>query len=250
MFNDVFLFLKHIDFLFVGGAVRDYLLNINHNDIDIVFFSKKIINDFSNQIFDFNEKYLTFKIKLNDTLLNFSHIRKDMQSGVRHGNNRNAIVDFNASILDDAFRRDFKLNALYMNRDYKIINPLNVKDLHKVEFIKDPQTSVKEDYMRLWRYYRFFSNYSDEKPLNIQFDKTIKHSKVLVKSELLKILNSKRMQDVIPYMKDLLTFHFEKEPNCLNKTSNNSYKNLSLLYDNKELLKEKLMLSNKEINLL
>ena len=61
------------------------------------------------------------------------------------------------------FRRDFSINSIYSDIDGNLFDPNNgVKDLHegKIKFIGDVEKRIKEDYLRIVRYLRFFLNYS------------------------------------------------------------------------------------------
>lgn len=241
LFKKVFAFTKsnNIKAFLVGGAVRDYLLSLFPTDIDMAYSSSFIPKN----AFDINKRYWTFKMNFSDAVLNFARIRKDIKCL-----GRQAFVDFNATLLDDARRRDFTINAIYMDENLEIVNPLNVTNLDKIEFIGDPETRVREDYFRLWRYFRFFSKYSKESaPIKINFDKNVRHSSVLVKKELFQILESKRVNDVVPAMKDLLMHHFMSEPLTDNFSLDDFvYKKIYLMYPDIRTLSKCLSLSTYE----
>ena len=85
-------------------------------------------------------------------------LRKDVKTDGRH-----AQVEYTNNWLDDASRRDFTINAIYSDIDGNLFDPFNGKqDLNNglIKFIGDPAKRIKEDYLRILRYIRFFIDYS------------------------------------------------------------------------------------------
>jgi poly(A) polymerase len=77
---------------------------------------------------------------------------------------RRAVVAYSTKIEEDAQRRDFTMNALYADRLGKVIDPLNgLPDLlsRRVRFVGDPETRIREDYLRILRFFRFHAAYGD-----------------------------------------------------------------------------------------
>jgi poly(A) polymerase len=77
---------------------------------------------------------------------------------------RRAVVAFSDRIEEDAQRRDFTMNALYADRHGTVIDPLNgLPDLQarRVRFVGDPETRIREDYLRILRFFRFHAAYGD-----------------------------------------------------------------------------------------
>ena len=101
--------------------------------------------------------------------------------------------------MQDSERRDFTINAIYMDIKGKIYDPQNgLEDLKKKEinFIGDPSLRIEEDYLRIIRYIRFCAQYnikhSDHKiinaiKLNLNGIKNLSKERIL--SELYKIFN-------------------------------------------------------------
>ncbi len=76
---------------------------------------------------------------------------------------RRAKVAFTADWAADARRRDFTINALYCDRDGVIHDPLGgLPDLAagRVRFIGDPHARIREDYLRVLRFFRFTAEYA------------------------------------------------------------------------------------------
>ncbi|MEZ5674113.1 MAG: CCA tRNA nucleotidyltransferase [Thalassovita sp.] len=78
---------------------------------------------------------------------------------------RRAVVAFSDDIQEDAKRRDFTMNALYSRADGTVVDPLGqgVADLQRrhVRFIEDPEQRIREDYLRILRFFRFYAWYGD-----------------------------------------------------------------------------------------
>ena len=98
---------------------------------------------------------------------------------------RKAIVKYTSSIEDDARRRDFTFNAIYLNMKGEILDPLgNFSDLvnGKVRFVGQPKKRIEEDHLRILRFFRFISKYpSQNRSINLKTLAAIKQSKYLLK---------------------------------------------------------------------
>ena len=85
-------------------------------------------------------------------------LRRDVETDGRH-----ATVAFTDDWRADAARRDFSINALSMTRDGAVFDYFDgVADLRagRVRFVGDPATRIAEDYLRILRFFRFFSRYA------------------------------------------------------------------------------------------
>ncbi|WP_417740755.1 CCA tRNA nucleotidyltransferase [Salipiger sp.] len=77
---------------------------------------------------------------------------------------RRAVVRFSDTIDEDAARRDFTMNALYADARGAMRDPLNgLPDLRarRVRFIRDAGDRIREDYLRILRFFRFHAWYGD-----------------------------------------------------------------------------------------
>jgi poly(A) polymerase len=84
-------------------------------------------------------------------------LRRDVETDGRH-----ATVSFTDDWLADARRRDFTINALYCDARGTVHDPLGVyRDLveRKVRFVGDPEDRIREDYLRILRFFRFHAQY-------------------------------------------------------------------------------------------
>jgi len=85
--------------------------------------------------------------------------RKDVET-----DGRRAVVAFSTDIMEDAKRRDFTMNALYVDARGKVLDPLGgLPDLkaRRLRFIENAFERIAEDYLRLLRYFRFYALYCD-----------------------------------------------------------------------------------------
>jgi poly(A) polymerase len=147
-----------VDARFVGGSVRDALLGQRIGDIDIATSASP------ERVIELLEKA---RIKVVPTGLDhgtvtaivpprhfeITTLRRDVET---YG--RRARVAFDADWAADAARRDFTINAMFLDPDGTIHDPVGgLPDLRarRIRFVGDPATRIAEDVLRLLRYYRF-----------------------------------------------------------------------------------------------
>jgi poly(A) polymerase len=147
-----------VDARFVGGSVRDALLGQRIGDIDIATSASP------ERVIELLEKA---RIKVVPTGLDhgtvtaivpprhfeITTLRRDIET---YG--RRARVAFDADWAADAARRDFTINAMFLDPDGTIHDPVGgLPDLRarRIRFVGDPATRIAEDVLRLFRYYRF-----------------------------------------------------------------------------------------------
>ncbi|WP_439104685.1 CCA tRNA nucleotidyltransferase [Celeribacter marinus] len=148
----------------VGGCVRNALLHVPVSDLDIATSARpeQVISLFGSigvKVVPTGIDHGTVTLILEGETYEVTTFRKDISTDGRH-----ATVLFSNTIHDDAFRRDFTMNALYCDRLGVIHDPVGgIPDLAKrhVRFIKDPQTRIHEDYLRILRFFRFYAWYGN-----------------------------------------------------------------------------------------
>lgn len=77
---------------------------------------------------------------------------------------RRAVVAFSTRIEDDAARRDFTMNALYADATGAVVDPMGgLADLwaRRVRFVGDADERIREDLLRILRFFRFHAWYGD-----------------------------------------------------------------------------------------
>ena len=183
---------------FVGGCVRKYLSNDEIDDIDIatILSSEAIKEKFKNtnfKVIDTGITHGTVTLVSKKFKLELTTLRKDLKTDGRH-----AEVEYIDNWQLDSERRDFTINAIYLDINGKIFDPQGGKtDLknNNVKFIGDPQKRIEEDYLRIIRFIRFkiIYNFKMERTtinaikLNLTGIKKISKERILV--ELYKILD-------------------------------------------------------------
>lgn len=140
----------------IGGTSRDYLLDIEFTDYDFCTDATPIeIKKFlPNATFTF-EKYGSVQLKINGLHIDITTLRvEDSYIDSRHPSK----VTFTKNIEEDYKRRDFTINAIYIDEKFNTIDFCNgLSDLKNkiIRFIGDPVTRVKEDPLRILRAERF-----------------------------------------------------------------------------------------------
>ena len=148
---------------FVGGCVRKLINDEIVDDIDLSTNLKpeaviKLLKKNNINFYETGVDHGTITAVINNRSFEITSLRKDVKTDGRH-----AQVEYTKNWLEDACRRDFTINAIYADIDGNLFDPFNgKKDLNKglIEFIGDPATRIKEDYLRILRYIRFFLGYS------------------------------------------------------------------------------------------
>ena len=148
---------------FVGGCVRKAVSGENIDDIDLATSLepdeiKKRLNKEDINVIETGISHGTVTAILNKKKFEITTLRKDISTDGRH-----AKVEFTSNWKQDASRRDFTINAIYADIEGRIFDPLNgVSDLQNgiVKFIGSPEARIQEDYLRILRYFRFFTQYS------------------------------------------------------------------------------------------
>lgn len=155
---------------FVGGCVRNALLGFEVSDIDLATQLKP--NEVKKCLENAGIKYLTTGIKhgtitavIEKNTFEITSLRSDFNTDGRH-----AEVIFKSNWEVDAQRRDFTINALYANFKGQVFDPTGkgLKDLRpvKISFVGNPENRIREDYLRIIRYFRFLSCYGTKDSVN------------------------------------------------------------------------------------
>lgn len=200
---------------FVGGAVRDTLAG-RHNNFDLDLASDlspdelvEACQDYGIKTIPIGLKFGTVGVIMDNQVLEVTSLRKDIKTDGRH-----AEVEFTDDWSVDASRRDLTINAVYADLYGNVFDYYNgITDLENgiVRFIGNPDERVKEDYLRIMRFFRFYSIFSkktiDKNALKACVDnkdglRTISIERV--RDELFKLL-------VTPKVAETMQIIFEKE---------------------------------------
>lgn len=146
----------------VGGAVRDFLMDVESGDVDV---ASTLLPE---QTMALAEKegwkaiptgiaHGTVTVVLPERILEVTTLRRDVETDGRH-----ATVAYTAQFEEDAARRDFTFNALYMDAEGTITDFFAGRDdlnARSVRFIGDAATRIAEDGLRILRYFRFLASH-------------------------------------------------------------------------------------------
>ena len=210
---------------FVGGCVRDSIIGIETNDVDIAtklepYEVINILNSASIKVIPTGIDHGTVSVFSKNFNFEITTLRSDISSDGRH-----AEVIFSDSWEKDSSRRDFTINSIYLKQNGDIYDPYNgIQHLkeRKVVFIGDPNERINEDYLRILRFFRFNAFYGND---NLKLSnnsiracaknksKIKKLSSERIHNEFFKILNSTNPYFVINIMKKIgiLDILFEKK---------------------------------------
>ena len=178
IFRAINSFNNESEIRYVGGCVRKILNDEKFDDIDLATnlnpqeikaaLEKNRINYFETGL-----EHGTITARIGEKNFEITSLRKDIKTDGRH-----ALVEFTKDWKEDSLRRDFSINSIYSDADGNLFDPNDgVKDLAEgvVRFIGNPEKRIKEDYLRILRYLRFFVNYS-KKDHDPEIKKVIKQN--------------------------------------------------------------------------
>ena len=192
--------------MFVGGCVRKYMLNEKIDDIDIAttLTPDEVIKKFENSDVKVKKtgiEHGTLTLVFEDQKFEITTLRHDISTDGRHAN-----IEFTENWREDSERRDFTINAIYLDQKGKVFDPqLGLEDLkkNKVKFIGNPDTRIKEDYLRILRFLRFSIQYRSfdiseetQKAIKLNLNGIKKLSKERLYGELEKIIQLKNFYDL------------------------------------------------------
>ncbi len=182
----------------VGGAVRNALLGVPVADIDLAttLLPDNVLRLAKAAGFGVHPTGLdhgTVTVSLTGAAFEVTTLRKDVATDGRH-----AVVSFTDDWAEDAARRDFTFNAMYCDAEGKIYDYTNgYADILKrnVRFVGAPSQRIREDYLRILRFFRFHAHYGKGKPDEAGFKTCVRLKSGLkslsverVRQELLKLL--------------------------------------------------------------
>ena len=163
VFEAINSYSENSEVRYVGGCIRkiinkehvddiDLATNLNPNEVCEALKKKKI------NFYETGIKHGTITAIIDKHKYEITSLRKDVATDGRH-----AKVEFSLDWKEDAKRRDFSINSIYSDGKGNLFDPNNgKKDLENglINFIGETESRIKEDYLRILRYVRFFLNYS------------------------------------------------------------------------------------------
>lgn len=194
----------------VGGAVRNALFGRPIHEIDIATSATPSHVMARAESAGFKTiptgiDHGTVTVMVDHTPYEVTTFRSDIAT-----DGRRATVLFGRDILPDAERRDFTINSLYADQDGVIIDLVGgLADIaaRRVRFIGDPIARIREDYLRILRFFRFQSDYAEGAPdaAALAASKSEQNgldtlSRERIRAEFLKILCSRRAVETVALM--------------------------------------------------
>jgi len=140
----------------IGGTTRDYLLGLEVLDYD--FVTDATPDDMKTFLTDADyhfERFGTIKVKVNGVKVDVTTLRVE---GEYLDSRHPSFIKYVKTIDEDYIRRDFTINAIYIDENMNVIDPSNgCEDLRNkvIRFIGNPEKRIKEDPLRISRADRF-----------------------------------------------------------------------------------------------
>ena len=151
---------------YVGGAVRDTLLGLAVKDIDLAtpLEPREVMRRLKAQaiqVVPTGIDHGTVTAVLAGGPVEITTLRRDVST-----DGRRATVAFAQDWQDDAARRDFTINALYADpvtgEIWDYFGGLDDLAARRVRFIGDPRERIREDHLRILRYFRFQARFGSQ----------------------------------------------------------------------------------------
>jgi poly(A) polymerase len=195
---------------FVGGAVRDTLLGLTVSDVDIATpllpaTVMEKLKEAGIKTIPTGIEHGTVTAIADATPFEVTTLRRDVET-----DGRRAVVTFATDWQEDAARRDFTINALYVNvsgQVYDYYGGLDDLTERRVRFIGDAETRIKEDALRILRFFRFQARYGQDQPDESGYSACVARrndlmalSRERVRDELLKLLATANPAPVVDWM--------------------------------------------------
>lgn len=148
---------------FVGGAVRNQVLGLPVTDFDIATDAPpertlEICREAGLKAVPTGIEHGTVTVVVEREPVEVTTLRRDVET-----DGRRAVVAFTDDWAEDAARRDFTLNALYLDADGTLYDPtgLGIVDARarRIRFVGAPETRIREDVLRILRFFRFHAAY-------------------------------------------------------------------------------------------
>lgn len=248
------------DIRVAGGAVRNALLGVPISDVDLAttMLPQDVMRVCKAAGFGVHPTGLehgTITVVNGRQAFEITTLRRDVET-----DGRRAVVVFTTDWAEDARRRDFTINALFCDATGKIYDyTTGLQDIarRRVRFVGDSAARIKEDYLRILRFFRFSAYYAKGPLCPVGLAECTRLKKGLkkisaerIRQEMMKIMvapkavailqimaTKKILSEIIPHTEDWST---------LGRLPADAILRLFVLVKKPQLLKENLRLSNEE----
>ena len=147
---------------FVGGCVRDTLLNPGLDELDIDITTPEpperviaLCERAGLKVIPTGLRHGTVTVHSGRRACEVTTLRRDVATDGRH-----AVVEFTDDFTQDAARRDFTINAMSCDGEGRLFDPFGGRDdlaAGRIRFVGDARARIVEDYLRILRYFRFYA---------------------------------------------------------------------------------------------
>jgi poly(A) polymerase len=153
---------------FVGGCVRNALLGLDIDDIDIATVltpdqATAALEAKGLRVVPTGVEHGTVTAISKHRPFEITTLRRDVST-----DGRRAVVAFSTDWAEDAMRRDFRLNALYLDPEGRLYDPTGQGEADaragRIVFVGDPMVRIREDYLRILRFFRFYAWFGRGEP--------------------------------------------------------------------------------------
>ncbi len=156
------------ELFYVGGCVRDTLMGITPKDIDLTTSATPdeaiaLYKRYGFKYFETGLQHGTITVVIDHIPYEITTYRIDADTDGRH-----ATVEYTRDLRSDLLRRDLTMNAIAMGFDGEIVDPFGgLKDIegNQVLFVGDADERIREDYLRILRWFRFYGRFGAGKSL-------------------------------------------------------------------------------------
>ncbi|MCC7252057.1 MAG: CCA tRNA nucleotidyltransferase [Hyphomicrobium sp.] len=196
----------------VGGAVRNALLGQPVKDVDVATTAPpqdviRLAAEAGLGAVPTGLAHGTVTVIAHHQPIEVTTLRRDIETF-----GRQARVTFTTDWAEDAARRDFTLNALYCDAGGTVHDPVGgYADLlaRRVRFIGDARERIREDYLRILRFFRFTAAYAEGPPDAEGIAASVALASGLaqlsaerIRAELLRLLATPRAVEIVAIMAD------------------------------------------------
>jgi poly(A) polymerase len=153
---------------FVGGSARNLVMGLPVSDLDMATDATperviEIAEAAGFRAIPTGIEHGTVTIVVDHIPVEITTLRRDVET-----DGRRAVVAFTDDWVEDARRRDFTLNALYLDPDGTLYDPtgLGLADARagRIRFVGDAEARIREDALRILRLFRFFASHGRVDP--------------------------------------------------------------------------------------
>ncbi|MDD4556051.1 MAG: hypothetical protein PHE89_01800 [Alphaproteobacteria bacterium] len=191
---------------FVGGCVRDAIMDIDSSDINLATDLSpdelvEACEDRALKTVALGIRTDAIGVVINENIIEVTSLHKVVNEGKQN------IIQFTTDWSVDASSRDLTINAVYADDKGNVFDYYNgISDLEKgiIRFIGNPNHRIKEDYIRILRFFRFYSDFGKGEPDAKSLQACIENKEGLktisiekLKDEMKKILLTKNVVKTI-----------------------------------------------------